>query len=324
MLKSMKLVNWALFGVLANAACECGYKTNTGDVWQYSLVTDFSQVNNSQWAETTDWSVSELVREATIPLNYTRENVVWKDNTLQLTASAYNVSNNEGILCGQIRTTRRDILYGSFRASLSVVDESPGSVAGYFFYANDTQEIDIEVQSKMNDQTVHFGNQPSQNSDVYLPNSGVTSQMHDYRFDWVTNKTTFYIDGVPSADFTEDVPIVNGTISLNMWGNGGSFSGPEAPTTDNTMFIFKIALYFNTSSATDSASWSQACNAASTRPVCTVDPGGLAVNNTVAAVSQKGKENDTSAGSSHRRNGELAKLLKKVGLVGVGAVLYDM
>lgn len=324
MLKSLKLLNWALYGVLASAACECGYETNDGAVWQYSLVTDFSQLTTAQWAETTDWSTSELVREATIPLNYTRENVVLKDGALQLTASAYNASNNEGISSGQIRTRRRDIQYGSFRATFSVVAESPGSVAGFFFYANDTQEIDIEVQSKMNDQTIHFGNQPSQNSDIYLPNSGVTSQIHEYRFDWVTSKTSFYADGVPSAEFTEDVPMVNGTISLNMWGNGGSFSGPEAPTTNNTMFISKIALYFNTSSTTDSRDWLSACNAMSSRLVCVVDKGGFNMNKTVAAGLQKGAENVVSAGNSHKAKGKLAKLLKKVGAAGAATVLYNI
>lgn len=105
----------------------------------------------------------------------------------------------------------------------------------------------------MNNQTVHIGNQPTQSANIYLPNSGVVSQMHDYRFDWLKNETRFYLDSVPAGGFVKDVPVVDGTINLNMWGNGGTFSGPQTPTTDNVMYISSISLYFNTSSKSTSA-----------------------------------------------------------------------
>lgn len=297
----------------AKGACECGYKTNTGDIWQYKVETDFSQLNTSQWQS--DWESSDIVREATVDLNYTSENVVVADGKLQLTCSAYNASAGEGIRSGQIRTTRRDILLGSFRASYSVLSRSPGSVAGFFFYANDTQEIDIEIQSKMTNQTIHTGNQPTQSADVFLPNQGVVTDIHNYRFDWLEKETRFYLDSVPAGGFTIDTPVTNGTISFNMWGNGGTFSGPATPTTDNIMSISNITIYFNTSSSTDSAKWKKACK--KNGPVCVVDTQELAVNNSAIA--------DTSTGSSVKGKASLTlATLKKILPVGIGAALFHI
>ncbi|OIW35706.1 concanavalin A-like lectin/glucanase [Coniochaeta ligniaria NRRL 30616] len=327
MLKSIATTA-ALLVVHANAACECGYKTNTGQTWQYSVETDFSKLNTLEWAATTDWAISNLVRQATVDLNYTTNNVAVSNGKLQLLCSAYNATTDSSIRSGQIRTTRQDILYGSFRASYSVMALSPGSVAGFFFYANDTQEIDIEIQSKMNNQTVHLGNQPTQSTDVYLPNKGVVTGMHDYRFDWLKTETKFYLDSVPAGGFTKDTPVVDGTISFNMWGNGGSFSGPQTPTTDNVMSISKIALYFNTSDSTESAKWEKACKAVKKRPVCVVDRVGLSTNTTAPATG--GGSAGTSGGHSSKSKGRKGKGrlswggLRKILPVGVAAAAYHV
>ncbi|KAB5559603.1 concanavalin A-like lectin/glucanase domain-containing protein [Coniochaeta sp. 2T2.1] len=267
MLKQL-LASAALAVALAKAACECGYKTNTGEIWQYAVVTDFSQLGTAAWSGDADWEVTELVREAIVNLEYTGDNVAVSDGKLQLTCSAYNASNGGTIRSGQIRTIRDDILGGSFRASYGVASGSAGSVSGFFFYANDTQEIDIEIQSKMSNTIIHIGNQPTQSTNVLLPNNGIVSELHDYRFDWLAGQTNFYLDNVPVGGFSKDVPVVNGRIDFNMWGNGGTFSGPATPTTDNVMSISKIALYFNTSSQTGSTKWAKLCKK---KPACVVD-----------------------------------------------------
>jgi hypothetical protein len=311
------LLTSAAFLASAQASCECGYKTNTGEVWQYSLVTDFSQLTTAEWANSSDWTISDITRDATVDLEYTPENVALADGKLQLTCSAYSNSSSGGtIRSGQIRTVRSDLKYGSFRATYTVDSRSPGSVAGFFFYANDTQEIDIEIQSKMGNQTIHLGNQPTQNNNIYLPNDGVVTGEHDYRFDWLKNETKFYLDSVSAGGFTEDVPLVNGTISFNMWGNGGSFSGPATPTTDNIMSIASISLYFNTSSSSKSAKWTKACKKAGKSAVCTVDSAGLAVNNTAAK--------SRAENLSHKKHPGGFGKLKNILPVGVGAVLYHI
>jgi beta-glucanase (GH16 family) len=278
------LVSTALWAALTSAACECGYKTNTGETWQYAVETDFSALTPSQWSSSPDWVVSSIAREAAVTLNYTRSNVVLADNTLQLTCSAYDPSAGIGIQSGEISSARRDILYGSFRATYTLNIQSPGSVSGFFFYANDTQEIDVEVQSKVAvayPQQVHIGNQPDQGAEVYLPNGGVVTDAHDYRFDWLPGETNFYLDGVPAGGFSDDVPVVNGAVYLNMWGNGGPWAGPMTPSADNVMFVSRIALYFNTSSAAMKRTWDKACTAAGKGKnkgkdsVCVVDGEGL-------------------------------------------------
>jgi hypothetical protein len=315
MLKQL-LVCAALVVALAKAACECGYKTNTGEIWQYAVVTDFSQLGTAAWSGDADWEVTKIVREATVNLEYTGDNVAVSDGKLQLICSAYNASKGGTIRSGQIRTIRDDILGGSFRASYSVASGSAGSVSGFFFYANDTQEIDIEIQSKMSNKTVHLGNQPTQSTYIFLPNNGVVTELHDYRFDWLAGQTNFYLDSVSAGSFSEDVPVVNGRIDLNMWGNGGTFSGPATPTTDNVMSISKIALYFNTSSQTDSTKWAKSCKK---EPACVVEAKGLTTitpstvaSDTSAALSSKGQRHCTY------------KTLNNIMLVGLATAWYNM
>ena len=315
MLKPL-LASTALVVALARAACECGYKTNTGEIWQYAVVTDFSQLGTTAWSGDADWEVTELVREATVDLEYTSDNVAVSDGKLQLTCSAYNASQGGNIRSGQIRTTRDDILRGSFRASYSVASGSAGSVAGFFFYANDTQEIDIEIQSKMSNETVHIGNQPTQSTDVLLPTNGAVTEVHDYRFDWLAGQTNFYLDSVPAGSFSEDVPVVNGRIDLNMWGNGGTFSGPATPTTDNVMSISKIALYFNTSSPTNSTKWAKICNK---KPACVVDAKGLNTI-TAGAVTSDTSADSVAGAQGHRRTHKALKIMA----VGLATVWYNI
>jgi hypothetical protein len=323
---------------LATASCECGYKTNTNETWQYAVVTNFGTLDSSQWSTMgdDDWVVSDLTREATINLAYTPSNVVLSNSTgtLDLTCSAYNASNPaQGIRSGQIRTTRADIKYGSFRARFSVHAASEGSVAGFFFYANDTQEIDVEIPSRFPEAAVHLANQPSTSLDVYSPNNATRDMVQEYRFDWSEGATSWYIENVPAWSVEggdKDVPVVDGTISLNMWGNGGPFSGKTPPSTDNVMRIESITMYFNTSSKAEAKEWEKSCKAGRKAArkaarkdggedggeelVCVVDSQGLQVNRTAQALESHTK---TSTGGGSR-----TAAVGVGAIAGIGAALF--
>lgn len=283
------IISSLLVSGFVEASCECGYQTNTGDVWQYSIVTDFSGTDTNTFASSADWTIVNAVHESgtTNPYNlaYTSANVAVQDSVLQLTCSAYDPSSDMTIYAGEIITQRDDILYGSFRANYRVKGGS-GAVAALFFYADDTNEIDIEHVTDDPVRDVHFTNQPDETLTTYMPDGVERTSYAIYRFDWYSSQTRFYVNDVLSANFTGDVPTVNGTIQLNSWANGGPFTGSQAPTTDSVMSVQWIKLYFNTSSTSSAATWASACETAAVA-ACVVDSDDIVLNSTATSSARK-------------------------------------
>ena len=274
----------------ARADCECGYRTNTGDVWQYAIETDFDRLSDADFRVSSDWVIDVVQRQPAsrnaYSLNYTAANVNVNDSILALTCSAYNQSSNtRTINAAQVSTTRNDIKYGSFR-SRHKMDGSPGAVGAIFFYASDTQEVDIELLTRDPVQNVHFTDQPDYTVSTYMPNLIDRTIYANYRFDWLPSESRFYINDCPSANFTDDVPNVNGTIKLNSWGNGGPFSGETVPSQDAVMSVQNIQLYFNTSDDDAVRNWRKVCRRARTPP-CSVDSEDLTYNKTAKAKSHQ-------------------------------------
>lgn len=265
---------------LAHCVCECGYITNTQEVYQYALTTDFNTTTTAQFQNSSDWIVSTNVLAASssrpIATNYTSENVNIVNQTLELTCSAYDSSVSDSIRSAQIHTSRTDIQYGSFRATFQVVGTSQGAISALFFYANDTTEVDIELLTRDNPNSVRFTNQPDSTSQVIMPDGLTRNTTNDYRFDWSSESTTFYINNVLSDTKTEDVPRTNGSIFLNSWG-GSSFAGDVPPKSDVTMAVSGIQLYFNTSDSELSSSWTQSCQQAKVE-ACSIDSENLQKN----------------------------------------------
>ncbi len=271
---SLVVVSAAFLFPAALATCDCGYKTNTQQLFQFSLLTNFSTLSISQFQNSPDWDISSIFYAAgsTHPysINYTTANVDIVNKALQLTCSAsYDVSTV--IASAQIQTKRDDILYGSFRAKFSV-NGGRGAVGALFFYASDEHEIDIELLTRDNPRNIHFTNQPSSTSDMYMPDRLGQSMENTYRFDWNAAETTFFVDDILSDTKTSDVPSVNGSVYMNMWANGGAFSGKATPSSNVIMSISQIELYFNTSDASLSKSWAKTC-AKSKAKVCDVRNG---------------------------------------------------
>ncbi|PVH72186.1 glycoside hydrolase family 16 protein, partial [Cadophora sp. DSE1049] len=100
--------------------------------------------------QSSGWNISSRVL-GTSPgrpyfTNFIPTNVNIANGSLLLTCSAYNAITSS-VPSAQIKTSRADILYGSFRAQFEVRSASTGSgaVSAFFFYADDYSEVDIEV-----------------------------------------------------------------------------------------------------------------------------------------------------------------------------------
>ncbi|KAG9744614.1 glycoside hydrolase family 16 protein, partial [Aureobasidium melanogenum] len=175
-----------------------------------------------------------------------------KDGSLTLTVPGRQPYCTEASPCGsaQITTTANDVMYGSVRT----VAKTPnvwGTVSGFFFYSDDNNESDIEIQT--GDTThVHFTNQDWYGSNA-LSNASVVADTsagyHEYRLDWVPGRTDYYVDGKLLQTFTKFVPRTAGAWMWNSWTNNGSWTlGP--PAKDAVLHIKSIDVYFNRTSIT--------------------------------------------------------------------------
>jgi beta-glucanase (GH16 family) len=79
------------------------------------------------------------------------------------------------------------------------------------------------------------------------PHYDMTSDFHEYRFDWLPGVSKFYIDGAFVGSMKKNVPSVAGSVVWNNWANGGSWSGGP-PVSDSFLEIKSVEMYFNRTS----------------------------------------------------------------------------
>ncbi|KAJ3015188.1 hypothetical protein HKX48_004740 [Thoreauomyces humboldtii] len=249
-----------LLATTVQSICECGFIDETGAIWQEALVIPFAKV--SDFPSLPDWTAtSHTVRAPTNGVAHTflPTNVRLPANSsLSLTMpSPQNSTTNSTLLsCAEIRTARTDILYGSFRATFKTPAPA-GAVAAFFFYANDTAEFDVEILTRES-RRVHLTVQPV----GYLAD-GVTEDpattvskaldetpsdgFHEYRMDWHPSSVSFLTDANLTSTLSVNVPSVNGSLMLNLWGNANpAWTGP-APDRDAVMEVRDTVFFFNSS-----------------------------------------------------------------------------
>jgi beta-glucanase (GH16 family) len=108
------------------------------------------------------------------------------------------------------------------------VSGAPGACAAFFTYENDTQEADIELLTRDNDDVVGFNTQPTLDiHDQYVPDSHWNMSLPNnitreswimYRMDWVEDQVVWYVNGVHMANTTVNVPVEPSRLSIALWG----------------------------------------------------------------------------------------------------------
>ncbi|RYP10753.1 hypothetical protein DL765_008021 [Monosporascus sp. GIB2] len=164
----------------------------------------------------------------------------------------------------EIATTQLHFFYGSFRAGIKVTDVA-GTCSAFFWYFNDTQEIDIEfLSAEFNKDNGTYpvnlvlqslgsreaGFDASNTKDferVNLP-FDPTTDFHEYRFDYLEREVVFYGDGKELARMTgSSVPTEAGHLLLSHWSNGNPGWSRGPPKTDATTTVSYVKAYFNSS-----------------------------------------------------------------------------
>ena len=151
-------------------------------------------------------------------------------NNFQVRSTALN---DKLVPSAEIVTEREDILYGSFRIGMKTTDIN-GTCSAFFFYRNDTQEIDLEILSAeqhndLNQWPIHLDVQNSTTGrdpkdydggseliyDMAFPPGGTPGDYNEYRFDWLPGRIDYYVNSRYVWTTTENVPSEPGRIHMS-------------------------------------------------------------------------------------------------------------
>ncbi|KAL4816971.1 concanavalin A-like lectin/glucanase domain-containing protein [Aspergillus spinulosporus] len=153
-------------------------------------------------------------------------------------------------------------LHNIFHASITVrarVRGAPGACAGIFTYLDDKTESDIEILTRDPSTHIRYTNQPGldddgneipgASTDAVLPNGAVWTDWVEHRLDWTPELSAFYANGELVETKTYGIPDAPSSFIVNIWGDGGSWSGTPDVGSAAYLDIQWIEVLFNTSDA---------------------------------------------------------------------------
>ncbi|KAL7955410.1 glycoside hydrolase family 16 protein [Trichoderma compactum] len=238
---------------------------------------------------------------------------------------------NEAIPVAELDSARSDLHYGSYRAGMKLTAVN-GTCAAFFWYFNDTQEIDMEFLSRQFDpvKKIYPANlvvqsEESRKAGYDASKTGTfkvvnltfdpTAGFHEYRFDYLPNRVLFYADSQLLAEMNgTSVPSGPGHIILQHWSNGNPLWSGGPPKEDTVLTVSYVKAYFNSSASTAQSSWAESCQKArgydsdssSNDRVCTIadvtaanaSTGGTFFNTSDPNQPSSGGGNDDESGAT--------------------------
>jgi len=170
-------------------------------------------------------------------------------------------------------------------------------------FRNDSQEIDMEflsAQFNTSSSPVNlvlqspasvqagFDAASTPNFNVFPLPFRPDQSFHEYRFDWLPGRVSFYADGQWLRDMTLDAPDAPGKLILNHWSNGDPRWSAGPPQQDALLTVSYVKAYFNSSDPERQKVYERACNGnSSADAVCQIpdqlvapDPNGVNGNST--------------------------------------------
>ncbi|GKZ76828.1 hypothetical protein AnigIFM56816_008117 [Aspergillus niger] len=133
-----------------------------------------------------------------------------------------------------------------------------GSCAGIFTYRSSICESDIEILTTEDSHTIHYANQPDYDpiSDTLIPGASSIVNLTKpwtswttHRLDWVADMSAWYADGQLQSKSNYSVPDRPSIVAMNLWSNGGNWSGDMKVGESVFMGIEWIELVYNVTKA---------------------------------------------------------------------------
>lgn len=154
----------------------------------------------------------------------------------------------------EMENRQKNVKYASIRFKLRVRGAA-GAVAGLFTFADDVNESDIEILTTDEKPVWRFSNQPVldksgneiDGASLKATSLPVWDDWRIGRIDWMPHVARFYVDGKLVAENTHSVPRVPSGVVLNMWSDGGEWSGNMTRYKDAMLDVAWVQMIFNTS-----------------------------------------------------------------------------
>ncbi|KAI9483160.1 MAG: concanavalin A-like lectin/glucanase domain-containing protein [Benjaminiella poitrasii] len=237
--------------------CDCGFEDENHRFWTHGWISDYGAYKTNLEQDPQYLVMDHTMnpkQNGSLQRVFSRKNVII-DNQGDMTLTVNQISKGN-YTSAAIGTKRNDFLYGTYRARMKTANVN-GTISAFFFYHNDTSEIDIESLSRFSHPYMIFlsiqphvyvkGIASSLTSERHTLGFDSTKDYHEYRFDWLPGSVKFYIDNVFIREMTTNVPNASGRIILNHWtdGNVSHSGGPLMGKAE--LKVSHLNLFFNSS-----------------------------------------------------------------------------
>ncbi|KAL7626959.1 hypothetical protein AAE478_003734 [Parahypoxylon ruwenzoriense] len=303
----------ALFNFVL-ADCECGYSiTTTSDNKQYIFTelfeSDFIHLDMADeiddygkygWASQ-DYQMSSEAARGLYGESFTPQNVisniiadsqVFEGPGSKIGDTGLNLVVKSQIKDGMVASAEVQATnlqyHGTFRAGIKITGV-PGTCSAFFWYMNDTQEIDMEflssqfnrgnstfpvnlvLQSRESNDAGFDASKTKDFKKISLP-FDPTTDFHEYRIDFLPDKVIFYADAKMLAEMNgTGVPSSPGHLHLSHWSNGNMGWSQGPPETDAITTVRYVKAYFNSSLESRQHDYQMRCKDPSApSAVCTI------------------------------------------------------
>ncbi|KAI1427876.1 concanavalin A-like lectin/glucanase domain-containing protein [Xylaria sp. FL1777] len=130
---------------------------------------------------------------------------------------------------------------------------APGAVTALFTYTEQggpVQEADIEIRTMTDSNVVQYTNQPGSNPGATTVVDLATpwTQWQEHRYDWSPGSSDWYVDGKKVASIQLQTPTSPLSILMNVWSDGGVWSGVMAVGGSAEMQVRWLDLTYNSTS----------------------------------------------------------------------------
>ncbi|CAK7269255.1 hypothetical protein SEPCBS119000_003476 [Sporothrix epigloea] len=325
------------------ADCECGYSTDIdGEVHVLTdlIETDFAHL--ADIATNTDWvrqafnvtsdadrgSYGEMYATSNMQTVVAPKNDLDSGRAEDGQPAGLRLLVKSGLVgdmvpVSEIDSSRTDIMYGSFRAGIRLTNVT-GTCSAFFWYYNDTQEIDMEFLSREYNASnrsypVNLVLQSRAAAESGFNAQGTptfvkarlpfdpTADFYEYRIDFLPGRVYFYAGGQLLAKMAGDaVPTHAGHLVLQQWSNGNPLWSGGPPDQDAVSTVSYVKAYFNSSSPQRQKDWTDRCRSPGAPGAVCAIPSVTATNTTASGwffTDQKNMTNNQTV-SGHKSGGE--------------------
>ncbi|KAI0909492.1 concanavalin A-like lectin/glucanase domain-containing protein [Ustulina deusta] len=141
---------------------------------------------------------------------------------------------------------------------------APGAVTALFTYTErdgPVQEADIEIRTTTDSNVVQYTNQPGSEPDATTIVELATpwTDWQEHRYDWTPGSSDWYVDGEKVASIQLQTPTSPLSVLMNVWSDGGVWSGVMAVGGSAEMQVRWLDLTYNSTSQPAAGACANVC-----------------------------------------------------------------